>query len=240
MPPRRHATLFSKNDSGLTLIEAVIAVALFGIIAGSLFALMTSLHGRSIVTRDLTVTTEMMRTQVEQALVLPYDIDTNLSDTVDTRVTPALLTRPGESALSGSIAPSSFTYDYGNETNRRIWTPSFNKYNFSLSATTSFSTVPLYVPADAGRTDSDLSGEKAALKVPMVSGLVKMSTKLRDSSGTSAAASGLVVGGSSAETYTTATNTGLRIFEVWVDPNSRGVAGNGLPEYKMVTFRAPD
>jgi hypothetical protein len=32
----------------------------------------------------------------------------------------------------------------------------------------------------------------------------------------------------------------MRIFEVWVDPDSRGVGGNGLPEYRMVTFRAPD
>jgi type II secretory pathway pseudopilin PulG len=171
----------SRNCCALTLIEILISLALFGVTAGSLFALFTFLHAQSVTTRDLTTVTEMLRAQVEQALVLPYHVDTNLTDAIDTRVTPEILRIAGDGpSATGTLNPKTFVYAYTDENLRRSWTPAFRNYDFTLSATTSFSDVPLYVAADAARSNSDLSGAKAALRAPLVRGELKIHTTLLD------------------------------------------------------------
>ncbi len=223
------------TQSGLTLVEILISVALFGITAGSLFGLLTFLNAQSIATRDLTTATELLRAQIEQALVLPYRIDRNLLDGVDSRVTPEILrlSVDGTSAVATND-PSTFNYDFSNEVARRNWTPSFRRFNFALSQTTTFQNVPLYVPADATRNNADLAGEKQSLRAPMVRGSLNMSTILLDSATGAVANQSLMIGG------TLSNRTGLRIFRVSVNPNARGINGRGLPPQGMVTFRAPD
>ncbi len=225
----------------MTLTEVVISLALLGITVGAMIGLLGSTHARGIVTRDMTSISEVLRSQIEQALTVPYKRDANLFDGENLAIIPEILRLPPDVVddpdIPGLKAPSTFVYDYDDETKRREYTPSFRAFDFEQvdeNGLVVFNAVPIYAPADAGRPNSELNDKKQLLRAPQVSGTLRARTTLIDAEDEEDARE-IVINNDG----TTIENSGIRIFEVEVESDARGSQSNGLAPVRMVTFRAP-